>query len=401
MAQEKSGRAWGKPRTRRANSAETVAVSQQTPRQGPPSFPVSLHALARLRRQDLLILAQREGLRGRSRLSKKDLAQALKTLLKRRTRQTEGPPLPSFPDRENAPLPETYGKDRLVLMPIDPYWVHAYWEFSSQSAPQSLRGTEMETGEARSILRVYDVTFIEFDGTNAHSSFDIAIKLQARNWYINLGSPDKTLCAELGLLRPDGTFFPQVRSNIIHIPPAWASPIMEERWVQAGGEDLTRGHEIPSHGRVDPSPRVGPPPPTSPPSGPALEESSPERFRPGAQERSPGPEIDSAETLLHPQEAIQAEEYRHFLESSRRRRIVGRDEPALPMLWPSSLEQSGGVPEIGLSSSELVKIWIGRQSVSAGQLPRRGKGSISGPDEASATKDMQSLRREGSGKGKE
>jgi hypothetical protein len=245
-------------------------------------------------------------------------------------------------------------------MPIDPYWVYAYWEMSPQSAPRPLSGTEKENAEARHILRVSDVTFIDFDGTNAHNSFDIEITLQARNWYINLWSPDKSLCAELGLLHRDGTFFPLVRSNVIQIPPAWASPNMEEHWLRVGRKDLTPGQDVSSHEAIDSAPRVGPPPPPLSRSA-GLERSSLEGFQPNAQERSPDPGIEAAETLPHPKEAVQAEEYRRFLESSRRMRILGGNEPALPMAWSPSVDHSGGLPEpggapeIGLSSKELVK----------------------------------------------
>ncbi len=356
MSRRESGRLRGKPRTRRAKTGEQEAVSQQTLQQGFPAVAVSRDALARLRRQDLLVLAQREGLKGRSRLKKKGLIQALEALLKRRAPQTEAPPPPSSPDWENAPLPEAYGDDRLVLMPIDPYWVHAYWEMRPQSLPQPLSGTDQESGEARGILRVYDVTFIDFDGTNAHSSFDIEITPRARNWYINLWNPGKTLCAELGLLHRDGTFSPLARSNMIQTSRAWTSRDREEQWLRVEGKGgfLIPGQGVSSHGAVGPAPRVGPPPSFSSRSRAALERSSPARFQPGPQERPPEPGIESAESLLHPKEAVQAEEYRCFLESARRMRIVGRDDTTLPMLKPPPVQHAGGLPEIGLSSLEFV-----------------------------------------------
>src|SRR5262245_60048707 len=49
-------------------------------------------------------------------------------------------------DREHGSLPRGYGHDRIVALPRDPWWVHAYWEISPTSRVQALRtlGAEAE-----------------------------------------------------------------------------------------------------------------------------------------------------------------------------------------------------------------------------------------------------------------
>ena len=333
MPRRNSGRARGKPRTGKVKPAGAQAVPRQTLRRSTPARPESLEALARLTRKDLMDLARRAGLRGRSRLKKEELARALWAPLKKPAPQTEPPASPGPPQWESAPLPEAYGKERLVLMPVDPHWVHAYWEMGPHSAPESRSEDEKKGEPTRRVLRVYDVTSIDFDGTNANSSFDIEITPQAQNWYINLWSPGKSLCAELGMLYRDGVFSPRVRSNVIQTPPTWASQNTEERWIRV--ESGQAGHfPLPAFASSE------------------VVESIP---RPGSRQLSGLPVVKEVEGTQRPQESLRAEEYRRFLEETRRLEILERDGFSPPPLTPSPMEGFVRGFDAGLSSGELLK----------------------------------------------
>lgn len=333
MPRKDSGHAPGKTRTRTAKRAAGRAVAKRTGRSISPPSADSLDTLARLTRRVLLDLARREGLRGRSRLKKEELVRALGTLLKLPVPEMQAPGSAGLSDWESVPLPDAYGKDRLVLMSIDPYWVHAYWEIAPRRAPKPPRSADTETGQPSWILRVYDVTFIDFDGTNAHSSFDIRITPEARNWYINLWSAGKSLCAELGLLHPDGTFSSLVRSNVIQTPPAWVSPDTEERWVRVEWEQ-TRHLPVQAPGASE---TVAPVP------------------RPGPQEPSGGPGTGAREVPRRSQESLRAEEYRRFLEEGRRLKILMRDAASPPPTTPAPMAEPGRGFDTGLSSLEVEK----------------------------------------------
>jgi hypothetical protein len=253
-----------------------------------------------------------------------------------------------------------------VLLTIDPYWVHAYWEMASHGAPKHPEGLAEERGQARPVLRVYDVTYIDFDGTNSHASFDIEITPQARNWYINLWSPRKSLCAELGTIQPDGTFSPWIRSNIVHTPPAWASPHTEERWMrvswnqegQAVREDFgSLGVREP--GRQDPreidfpggsasSEKFFSPAPA--PSDPAQSVPQPGDAPPCVPHDEGG-----SETLLPLEESMLAEAYRRFLEEIRRGRILGTAGPAPHAPATAPAEEAFGGLDLDLSSFGWIK----------------------------------------------
>ena len=68
-------------------------------------------------------------------------------------------------------LPEAYGKTRLVLLPVDPYLIHAYWEV----APEQLK---------EATLRFYRSKPLDY--------FDVPVDLQSRKSYVRLWRPKES-----------------------------------------------------------------------------------------------------------------------------------------------------------------------------------------------------------------
>jgi hypothetical protein len=128
-------------------------------------------------------------------------------------------------------LPDSYGDNRIVLMVRDPEWLFTYWELR-QDVIDSARNTLIPLAEgAKTILRVYDVTDIIFNGYNAHKYFDIEVTGGARSWYIHAGEPDRSFCVDIGFLAPDGTFRVLSRSNIVRTPRMGVSGVVDEEWM--------------------------------------------------------------------------------------------------------------------------------------------------------------------------
>ena len=244
-------------------------------------------------RQELLSLAKQHTIRGRHRMTKAQLIKALTSVpapdrdrphpLRTETvtpaeaslvsQPSAGGPAPRY-SYEN--LPETYGVTELVLLPVDPYWIHAYWEVTPQTLSDVLSRLGSDAPQARYVLRVFDVTAIEFDGRNAHSFFDNPVELSARNWYIQLWSSEKSLVADLGLLLPDGRFFLMARSNAVHTPREGVSIFTEAPWA----EPSALGEQGPARFRFrSREPRYGPMPKRLTPSGRKLK--PPARVRKG------------------------------------------------------------------------------------------------------------------------
>jgi hypothetical protein len=128
-------------------------------------------------------------------------------------------------------LPSHYGDDKITLMVRDPHWTYSYWEVSHRKL-ESERGSLGKAGDdAYLALRVYDVTDINFNGSNDHGHYDIGIYERVGNWYINTGMPGKSFIVDLGLKTQDGQFITLARSNSVKTPRDAASEVMDEEWM--------------------------------------------------------------------------------------------------------------------------------------------------------------------------
>lgn len=128
-------------------------------------------------------------------------------------------------------LPCEYGIDRIVLQVRDPWWVFAYWEVTGWTWDRLKSDLGNDFYNAKKVLRVYDVTNIIFNGKNAHSFFDMELGFDSKNWYINIKSPGRAWCVDLGLILPGGRFVTILRSNTVHTPLDGPSNITDEEWM--------------------------------------------------------------------------------------------------------------------------------------------------------------------------
>ena len=62
-------------------------------------------------------------------------------------------------------LPAGYGKDRIVVMVRDPYWLHAYWELTRHAIQRAEAALGQEWHTAKPILRLLDVSSHETTST--------------------------------------------------------------------------------------------------------------------------------------------------------------------------------------------------------------------------------------------
>lgn len=136
------------------------------------------------------------------------------------------------PREEEFVFPRGYGDNKIVLLVRDPWWLHAYWEVSIQKQDElrAKLGNDLYN-RSKTVLRVYDVTDIIFNGKNAHSFFDLEIKGAADNWYIDVGKPNRSWCVDIGLLTPDKKFFMFARSNVVRTPRFGMSEVTDEEWM--------------------------------------------------------------------------------------------------------------------------------------------------------------------------
>jgi uncharacterized protein len=135
--------------------------------------------------------------------------------------------------RSSDKLPAGYGEDRITLMARDPSLTYAYWE----ATPERLVKERAWFGmEAALVVRIYDITGVQFDGRNAVGYFDQDVNERVGSWYFETGRPGHSFCADLGIRSPEGRFLTLTRSNYITMPRDGVSDVIDEEWMLADEE---------------------------------------------------------------------------------------------------------------------------------------------------------------------
>jgi hypothetical protein len=125
-------------------------------------------------------------------------------------------------------LTHEYGSERMALMARDPYMAFSYWEL-----PQARIEKEKAWfgWDSKLCVRVYDITGVLFDGTNAKAYFDQEVYDRVGSWYFDFSRPMHSFCADLGLLAPNGRFLTMIRSNAVTMPRDGVSEVLDEEWM--------------------------------------------------------------------------------------------------------------------------------------------------------------------------
>src|SRR5437870_717265 len=137
-------------------------------------------------KKDLVVLAREQGIAGWRSMRKEELVTALAARAKpakakaarprpqvaaardtsavstaeeqvERSKYEVGVPTKDLSAKVPKDLPAGYGKDRIVVMVRDPYWLHCYWELTRQSVQRAEAALGQEWHGARPVLRLLDV----------------------------------------------------------------------------------------------------------------------------------------------------------------------------------------------------------------------------------------------------
>ena len=127
-------------------------------------------------------------------------------------------------------LPNGYGKDRIVAMVRDPFWLHAYWELSHLSVQRAEAALGQDWHGAKPIIRLCDVSAADTTSTAESVVRDIEIHGGCNNWYIEVSQPPKSYRVDIGYVSKRGQFYVLARSNVVCTPKAGVSDTIDENW---------------------------------------------------------------------------------------------------------------------------------------------------------------------------
>lgn len=128
-------------------------------------------------------------------------------------------------------LPAGYGKDRVVLMVRDPYWLHAYWELTRHAVQRAEAALGQEWHGAKPVLRLLDVSTHDISNSSETIVRDIEIHGGVNNWYIEVQNPPRSFRVDVGYLSRTGQFYVLARSNVVATPRAGLSDVIDENWA--------------------------------------------------------------------------------------------------------------------------------------------------------------------------
>jgi hypothetical protein len=137
-------------------------------------------------------------------------------------------------------LPTGYGKDRIVVMVRDPYWLHAYWELTHHAIQRAEAALGQDWHGSKPILRVFDVSSQDTTSTSESIVRDIEIHGGCNNWYIEVSNPPRSFRVDIGYLSRRGQFFVLARSNIVNTPRAGVSDVIDENWSDLDNKSADR-----------------------------------------------------------------------------------------------------------------------------------------------------------------
>jgi hypothetical protein len=137
-------------------------------------------------------------------------------------------------------LPAGYGKDRIVAMVRDPYWLHCYWELTRHAIQRAEAALGQDWHTARPILRLLDVSNRGTANSSETAVRDIDIHGGCNNWYIDVDSPPRSFRVDIGYLSRSGRFYVLARSNVVSTPRAGVSDVIDENWADIDAKKADR-----------------------------------------------------------------------------------------------------------------------------------------------------------------
>jgi hypothetical protein len=141
----------------------------------------------------------------------------------------------------HSDIPDTYNETFMRAIPRDPEWLFVYWELSEYTMNELKRNmSDAEFGFSKKLLRLCDVTDIQYNGSYAWRYTDMEINRTANNWYIKIPESGRAYVVECGFLTSLGRFFLAVRSNVVNVPRIGLSPVLDQDWTTPSSDELIR-----------------------------------------------------------------------------------------------------------------------------------------------------------------
>ncbi len=127
-------------------------------------------------------------------------------------------------------MPEP-GKDRIVLLVRDAYWLQACWEVTRQAVQRARAAMAEHWHTAKPVLRLMQVEGGATTSSSERVAREIPIHGGVKNWYIDIEDSPKSFRVDLGYLADNGRFHTISRSNTVTTPSPGSADAIDENWT--------------------------------------------------------------------------------------------------------------------------------------------------------------------------
>ena len=110
-------------------------------------------------------------------------------------------------------------ENHVGLAPVAPGEGFAHWRILQPWVDRTAGARGEAWRDCRLVLRLYDISFIEFNGLNAHGLHDVPLPALSGRLFFKQPRPAATQLAEAGFLLRNGEFIPAARSRPTPFPP--------------------------------------------------------------------------------------------------------------------------------------------------------------------------------------
>ncbi len=128
----------------------------------------------------------------------------------------------------SVPIP---GRDRVVLLVRDPYWLQACWDVTRQSVARARAALAEHWHTCQPTLRLMQVDAGATTATAESMVRDIPVHGGVKNWYIDIKESPNSYRVDLGYLAENGRFYALARSNVVTTPRPGSSDAIDENWT--------------------------------------------------------------------------------------------------------------------------------------------------------------------------
>lgn len=128
------------------------------------------------------------------------------------------------------------GKDRIVLLVRDAYWMQACWDITPNSVQRARAAMAEHWHTSRPVLRLIEVDAGSTTNTSERVVREIPIHGGVKNWYIDVQDSPRSFRVEIGYLADSDRFHGLARSNTVTTPRPGSNDAIDDHWSDVAAD---------------------------------------------------------------------------------------------------------------------------------------------------------------------